>query len=303
MDLLPIHEHQWQQFQQIMSNQRLPQALLMVAGSNCKVEPFIQRLIALKFCVNAGTEPCMQCKSCQLVQAHEHPDIHWIKPEKAGGSLKIEQIRQLQTQAYKTPKLANSQFFILTATERMNNSTSNALLKMLEEPSPTTYFILLAEHLSTLLPTIISRCQQWRFAYPREADDVLSLVNTYPQDSSQGLMAEKLPVVLEQLIALFSKASIPTQVATKMKDYEFKDLLWLLSLIHSQLIQLQMQKTQAKGDYSEPLNRLLGLVRVELLFQQLSKITSLQRKMSHNLNINQMLALEDLFIHLQQAIK
>lgn len=303
MELLPLHDKQWRQFQQIIARQRLSQALLLVADSNCEIDRFIHRLMALRFCNKASTEPCMQCQHCRLIQADQHPDVHWIAPEKAGGALKIDQIRQLQIQAYKTPKIANSQFFVLKATERMNKSTANALLKVLEEPSAYTQFILIAEHLSTLLPTIISRCQQWHFVYPLEGNDLLALLNSYPEASGIGVISQNMPDILDNLIQLFTKESIPTLIAKKMAGYEFKELLWLLSLIYSQLIQLLMLKKQASGLHSQALNRLLAIAKVDLLFNQLAKITSLQRKMSHNLNSNQTLALEDLFIHLQQAIK
>ena len=52
----------------------------------------------------------------------------------------------------------------------MNASSSNALLKTLEEPPEHTLLILTAHQTSDLLPTIVSRCQHIRFnPVPRSA--------------------------------------------------------------------------------------------------------------------------------------
>jgi DNA polymerase III subunit delta' len=54
--------------------------------------------------------------------------------------------------------------FIVADADRFNDSSANAFLKMLEEPPPGLVFILLAENLAQVLPTILSRCQAVRFS-------------------------------------------------------------------------------------------------------------------------------------------
>jgi len=51
---------------------------------------------------------------------------------------------------------------IIASANRMNEETSNALLKILEEPPPDTLLILLTKSQEDLLPTIQSRCQSIR---------------------------------------------------------------------------------------------------------------------------------------------
>lgn len=43
--------------------------------------------------------------------------------------------------------------------ERMNAEASNKLLKSLEEPQPDTYFILISQNRTKIIPTILSRCR------------------------------------------------------------------------------------------------------------------------------------------------
>ncbi|MFA7116089.1 MAG: hypothetical protein WC140_02480 [Bacteroidales bacterium] len=48
--------------------------------------------------------------------------------------------------------------FIIYLPERMNTATSNKLLKMIEEPTPNTYFFFVSHSPENIIQTIISRC-------------------------------------------------------------------------------------------------------------------------------------------------
>ncbi|KTD19484.1 hypothetical protein [Legionella israelensis] len=295
--LLPEHHNQWQQIQQAILKKRLSQALLLIGSTDCSLPQFVKKLISLSFCVANTSEPCMKCHHCRMIHKAEHPDVHWIKPDKPGNGLKIEQIRQLQGLAYQTPQCAASQFFVLEAAERMNPSVANALLKILEEPSEHSFFVLVAEHLSSLLPTVISRCHILRFHKNIKNNELLQLANHLFALNSEP-ESSLIVSVLDDLIELLIGKTIPTLIAIRWKDHEFKDLLELLSLVFSQLIYLLIQNQKATGTYDKYLNQLLPLVNLHRMFLQLSKITSLLQKISHNVNINQSLAIEDLCIHL-----
>lgn len=52
---------------------------------------------------------------------------------------------------------------ILTDAEGLRAEAANAFLKLLEEPPPQTVFILTTSRPDRLLPTILSRCQRFRF--------------------------------------------------------------------------------------------------------------------------------------------
>lgn len=69
------------------------------------------------------------------------------------------------------PNEGRKTVIVLTNVDTMRDSTANAFLKLLEEPSGNVMFILTAKNLDQLLPTIISRCQQIRL-HPLAKDDV-----------------------------------------------------------------------------------------------------------------------------------
>lgn len=292
--LLPEYESQWQWVQGAILRNRLPQALLLVGSSKDALSSFVKKIASLRFCAEKSTVACGQCHHCKMIHRSEHPDIHWIKPDKAGSALKVEQIRQLQNLVYQHPRSAVSQLFILESAERMSPSVANALLKILEEPPESSAFILLAGHLSTLLPTIISRCQLLRF------DDRIKKNNLLQADTLllSGLEVEFIDSVMGDLVALLSRKTIPVLVAARWKDHEFKNVLNLLYLIFSQLIYLSVQSELATGRLSAHLNQLLTQLTPNVMLLQLSRITLLLQKINHNVNINQNLAIEGLCIQL-----
>ena len=106
-------------------------------------------------------EPCMHCASCKKRVAGMHPDIIVITPEK--DKLKISQIREIYSVISSPPHEAAQRMVLVVDAHTMNPEAGNALLKILEEPPAGTFFILTAQDLTGLLPTIISRCRHLRF--------------------------------------------------------------------------------------------------------------------------------------------
>ena len=105
-------------------------------------------------------EPCGTCESCRLLAAKTHPDFYVVEAEatKTTRSIKIGQIRALQTETALRPINSARRVVIIDGAELMNNAAANCLLKTLEEPPSQTVFILLTANRSSLLMTIRSRC-------------------------------------------------------------------------------------------------------------------------------------------------
>ncbi|RLC95068.1 MAG: DNA polymerase III subunit delta' [Chloroflexi bacterium] len=111
-------------------------------------------------CQGEGEPPCGACRACHLVASGNHPDLHIVASEQVGGSLKIEQVRDLQHQIALTPVEGQWRVVILRRFEEATISAANALLKTLEEPPSYVVLVVLASDADRLLPTIVSRCQQ-----------------------------------------------------------------------------------------------------------------------------------------------
>lgn len=82
-----------------------------------------------------------------------------IEGEGASGEIKIERIRAMRRQIFDTALSAKGRAVILYGAQKLNQSSANALLKVLEEPPEGVMFILTATGSAAVLPTIRSRCR------------------------------------------------------------------------------------------------------------------------------------------------
>jgi len=103
--------------------------------------------------------PCGTCHSCKRIRQMTHPDLMLVEAEQEGRQLRVEQMRDLQHGLALSPYEADYRVAILHRFEEANESASNALLKMLEEPPPRVVILLTASSIDQLLPTITSRCE------------------------------------------------------------------------------------------------------------------------------------------------
>jgi DNA polymerase-3 subunit delta' len=92
----------------------------------------------------------------------QHPDLSIVQAETEGGTLKVEQVRELQRSLSLTPYAARYRVALLLRFEEAHPSAANALLKTLEEPAPQVVLIVTALSAEALLPTIVSRCEELR---------------------------------------------------------------------------------------------------------------------------------------------
>lgn len=96
---------------------------------------------------------CDKCESCMRMNSLTHGDLEIFEDE---NGVKIEDIREIGRIASSTTYEGGNRIFIIKDTEKLKKESSNALLKIIEEPEKGNYFILLSKNLD-LLPTIKSR--------------------------------------------------------------------------------------------------------------------------------------------------
>ena len=107
-------------------------------------------------------QPCRTCRTCGQIERMQYPDLTIVQAEQRGGTLKVDQIRELQRSLALAPYEARYRVAVLLHFEEANPSAANALLKTLEEPAPQVVLILTADSAESLLPTIVSRCEVLR---------------------------------------------------------------------------------------------------------------------------------------------
>ena len=137
-------------------------------------------------------QPCGTCPACTRLEKMQHPDLAIIQAEQVGGTLKVDQVRELQRSLSLAPYEARYRVALLLRFEEAHPSASNALLKTLEEPAPKVLLLLTAESVESLLPTIVSRCE------------VLRLRPLPLDEAADGLQRWGLPAAEARLLAHLS---------------------------------------------------------------------------------------------------
>ncbi|MFN8384288.1 MAG: DNA polymerase III subunit delta' [Anaerolineales bacterium] len=103
--------------------------------------------------------PCGLCRDCKQIEAMQHPDMNVIQADAEGGTLKVDQIREVQRSLSLKPYQSKYRVALFLRFQEANDNAANALLKTLEEAPAHAILLLTADTPEQLLPTIISRCE------------------------------------------------------------------------------------------------------------------------------------------------
>ena len=139
-------------------NGRLAHAFLLTGekGTGKKTAALYLASTLLCGCCKDGI-PCGQCINCRKIEKGIHPDV--IIPERSGKKLiyNKDTVRNVCVDAYVEPNDCDAKVYIFADCENIEENTQNLMLKLIEEPPETTYFIFTAAEKSVFLPTILSR--------------------------------------------------------------------------------------------------------------------------------------------------
>jgi DNA polymerase-3 subunit delta' len=115
----------------------------------------------------------------------------------------ISQMRDLQSALALSPFAAAKKVAVIDNFEQASREVSNALLKTLEEPNPTTVIILITNNYKALLPTIVSRTQRLCFStltsseLDKLKDELKNLPNLAKLQSFNGRIGKAIRYTLD----------------------------------------------------------------------------------------------------------
>jgi DNA polymerase III subunit gamma/tau len=135
------------------------------------------------------TEACGQCDSCKSFQNNASFNIHELD---AASNNSVEDIRNLIDQVRYPPSSGKYKIYIIDEVHMLSSAAFNAFLKTLEEPPSYAIFILATTEKHKILPTILSRCQNFDFNRIKVIDMANHLAHIA---TSEGVDAE--PAALE----------------------------------------------------------------------------------------------------------
>lgn len=156
-------------------------------------------------------EPCGKCLSCIQAQSGNQPDIITITHAKPA-SIGVDEIRRMRADLQIKPYANPHKIYIIPDAEKLTVAAQNALLKTLEEPPEYAVILLIANGVSSFLPTILSRCV------------VLQTRAVDEEQVARFLEREKsLPPDQAAVLARFSGGN-PGQALLLVDDKEFLEL-------------------------------------------------------------------------------
>jgi len=157
------HENIVHFLEKSISHNKLAHAYIFYGPEHIGKTAVAENFVASLLCENDKEKPCHKCIHCQQLAKNIYPDVFRLEKDPEDKNIKIEQVRELQSQLSLTSFLNSYKIAIIKGAEDLSEEAADALLKTLEEPSQKTILILLSTSLYALPLTVISRCQAVKF--------------------------------------------------------------------------------------------------------------------------------------------
>lgn len=163
----PWHAAPMATVSEALQHDRLAHAILVHGMAGLGKRALAERIAALAVCQSGNA--CGDCPPCHWFGAGNHPDVYRVAPEDDKKTVSVDQIRALIGKLGLASHSGGRKVALIMPADVMTEAAANALLKTLEEPSGESVIILLADRLSALPITIVSRCQA--LPVPRPSTD------------------------------------------------------------------------------------------------------------------------------------
>lgn len=322
---------------------RLPHAMLLVGPAGVGKTVFAEQLAGLLLCESIAPDltACGECQACTWLDAGNHPDYRRIEPEgddepeegtaekasektrkRSQRVIRIEQIRELEPFVFVGSHRDGNRVVLITEAEAMNPAAANALLKILEEPPPSVYFIMVSSRQRILLPTIRSRCRIIAFGAPdiatatawlasagleRHAERYLNLAGGAPMRVAQWNEQGHLAPIDALVDSLISAPGDPIALAARwdalLKSESLFRMENLVEGVQRWLFDLAQERMTGEIRYHDGWPRPQGVqgLNPNALLGAWREINQFRRSARHPLN--QLLFLESLAAHYLRGVR
>ena len=211
-------------------------AYLFVGSRGTGKTSMAKMLAACLNCVNGPTiEPCGVCESCVSIASATSMDV--IEMDAASNN-SVDDIRELRDSVQYAPVTGRYKVYILDEAHMLSSAAWNAFLKTLEEPPPSTIFVLATTEAHKIMDTVVDRCHRFDFRRPT-VEQLATVVQRVAQKESIEIAPAAVALVarnatgsyrdalgtLEQLVT-YSGAAIATEDVLAVLGVADDDLLF-----------------------------------------------------------------------------
>ncbi len=211
-------------------------AYLFVGSRGTGKTSMAKMLAACLNCVDGPTvEPCGVCESCVSIASATSMDV--IEMDAASNN-SVDDIRELRDSVQYAPVTGRYKVYILDEAHMLSSAAWNAFLKTLEEPPPSTIFVLATTEAHKIMDTVVDRCHRFDFRRPT-VEQLATVVQRVAGKESIEIAPEAVALVarnatgsyrdalgtLEQLVT-YSGAAIATEDVLAVLGVADDDLLF-----------------------------------------------------------------------------
>jgi DNA polymerase III gamma/tau subunit len=123
--------------------------------------------------LNCKNETIDDCNVCHTIDAGTNPDIITVRPIKK--EIGVDPIDNILTVFATQPLISKYSMYVICEADLLSQIAANKILKFLEEPEDGIVGFFITNRLSSMLPTITSRCDLINIRYG--TNSILDLLN------------------------------------------------------------------------------------------------------------------------------
>lgn len=209
---------------ELWQKKRMPHAMLLTGPKGIGKATCMYQVIQHMF-ATASSHAQELSYIVKRMRAGSWLDMHVVESNE-DGIITVETARDIGGFVSKTAAESAIRVVVIDGVETLTTNAANAILKLLEEPSPHVYFFLISHAFGKILPTIRSRCQVIPFAplSLKEAEIILS----------SFLPSESLEVLQKLLLLSVNSPGVSLQYyQTGLVSWYEKFLNWLIEEVPS----------------------------------------------------------------------
>jgi DNA polymerase III gamma/tau subunit len=229
------------------------------------------------------------CNVCHTIDVGTNPDIITIKPVKK--EIGVEPINNIIKVFSTQPLISKYSMYIIYEADLLSVSAANTILKFLEEPEEGIVGFFITSRLSSMLPTITSRCELINMRYGNNS--VLDLLNI----SEEEYMAYYN--IAKHMIGVLNYKTNYERLykANDITKYEREEIIKIFKIIHNiYVIKFEniINNEYNNLEYAQEILNIIDEKDPSLIAKRIKKIEHFLNDFKYN--VNKELFINKLFI-------